>query len=381
MTQNDTEEHKLVDIEEADGLLDLDYQNDRGDTGDPFPGSTSNTTFNDSSNPNSKNYGSASTGVAVTAIASVGSGVMSANVAPGVGSTGDNIGYDERGISGSGRGYSLTTYWTAIRYTNSTSMDTLDGVDIYLVDTGVTSYVVDFYLYNSIPSGTPTTLLHSRTGFTGVPGWNRFLLSTQQPFPASSDRVIVLKVVGTGGNAWARYDSAGAVSGRCYLDSDGAGAFSSFTYGDFNQKALLSQSAPAPPPVPDGTTARAAMKASKLSANGNSIRLTWDTSCSGALNYSIVYGGGSQLPATFSGTYNLSGSQCAIGTSSPYTWNNTLNPTAEAKKFYWWLLVANGGTTEGSWGRNTGNLERTGPGAQGSSGICGTSKSLSNTCP
>ncbi len=47
---------KGVDLEEADGLTQLDLGSNRGDAGDLFPGSTCNHTFNDSSNPNSKTY-------------------------------------------------------------------------------------------------------------------------------------------------------------------------------------------------------------------------------------------------------------------------------------------------------------------------------------
>lgn len=55
-TVNDNENHKGVDLEEADGLRDLDYGRNRGDAGDFYPGSTNNTTFNDTSNPNSRAY-------------------------------------------------------------------------------------------------------------------------------------------------------------------------------------------------------------------------------------------------------------------------------------------------------------------------------------
>lgn len=62
---NKDEDRKLVDVEAADGDTDLDDNVNRGDTGDVFPGATSNRAFNDTSNPNSKSYAGASTGVAV----------------------------------------------------------------------------------------------------------------------------------------------------------------------------------------------------------------------------------------------------------------------------------------------------------------------------
>ncbi len=65
---NADETRKLVDLEEADGLNHLDNSTNRGDTGDPYPGSSNNTTFNDTSNPNSKLYSGSASGVSVTSI-------------------------------------------------------------------------------------------------------------------------------------------------------------------------------------------------------------------------------------------------------------------------------------------------------------------------
>jgi len=60
---NDDENNKLSDLEEADGLNDLDGTGNRGDAGDVFPGSTNNTSFNDFTNPNSQTYDIKLTGV------------------------------------------------------------------------------------------------------------------------------------------------------------------------------------------------------------------------------------------------------------------------------------------------------------------------------
>jgi len=64
--------HKLVDLEEADGLNDLDNLSDRGDAGDIYPGSSNNTTFNSNSNPNSKDYNNNNTKVSVNNISKIG---------------------------------------------------------------------------------------------------------------------------------------------------------------------------------------------------------------------------------------------------------------------------------------------------------------------
>ncbi len=62
---NGDEDHKLVDLEEADGLNQLDLNLNRGDTGDLYPGSSNNTTFNGSSNPNSNLYNTQDSGICI----------------------------------------------------------------------------------------------------------------------------------------------------------------------------------------------------------------------------------------------------------------------------------------------------------------------------
>jgi M6 family metalloprotease-like protein len=64
-SQNDDEDHKLVDVEAADGCRDMDRGNGRGDDGDIYPGSANNRSFDLFSNPNSKTYGDSLSQVAV----------------------------------------------------------------------------------------------------------------------------------------------------------------------------------------------------------------------------------------------------------------------------------------------------------------------------
>ncbi len=62
---NTNEAHKLVDLEEADGLNQLDLHANRGDAGDLFPGSTNKQLFSDTTNPNAKDYAGTNTGFSV----------------------------------------------------------------------------------------------------------------------------------------------------------------------------------------------------------------------------------------------------------------------------------------------------------------------------
>ncbi len=234
-TTNADESHKLCDVEAADGSAHLDTKVNRGDAGDPFPGTSSNTTFNDSSTPNSKDYAGAASNAAITNI-SVSMATMTADFAPAsVAGAGDHVRYDEKGYSGWRYSYGTTTIWTAVRITNDTSMATLDGVELY-TDTAAT---VDVYVYQSMVANTPTTQLHSEAGHSVSGGWDRILLSTPIAFPAASERTIVLKIVQpASGRAY--YDADGVASGNSWIDSDGAGAFTAVgSAGDLNQVALL----------------------------------------------------------------------------------------------------------------------------------------------
>jgi hypothetical protein len=62
---NQNEDHYLVDLEQADGLRNLNNGQGRGDAGDPFPGNTNNTRFDWNTNPDSKDYNLINTFVSV----------------------------------------------------------------------------------------------------------------------------------------------------------------------------------------------------------------------------------------------------------------------------------------------------------------------------
>jgi immune inhibitor A len=75
--------HFRVALEQADAELDLEYRINAGDTGDPFPGLTANTTFDFDSNPNTSSYFSSSDpGLSITSISSSAS-TMTAQVGAG----------------------------------------------------------------------------------------------------------------------------------------------------------------------------------------------------------------------------------------------------------------------------------------------------------
>jgi M6 family metalloprotease-like protein len=247
-TQNDNESHKLVDLESADGLTQLDSNTNSGDAMDPFGPVSGNTAFNDNTNPNARNYSGEATGVSVSNIG-VAKTSMSADFLP-TSTSGDHLRYDENGYAGTAYGYGNSTAWTAIEFTNTTGYDSLAGFQIQLR----ASSTVDFYWYQDIVGGVPSNLLYSETGLSGTTGLNRILLQSPQSFPIGADRVLVVRMNSTGMTHPVCIDVSGPVSGRCYIDSNGAGAYASMgTVGDFNQHLLLTGSAPDPTSTPTPT--------------------------------------------------------------------------------------------------------------------------------
>ncbi|MDZ7623152.1 MAG: T9SS type A sorting domain-containing protein [Ignavibacteriaceae bacterium] len=94
---NQNENHYMVDVEQADGLRNLNNNQGRGDAGDPFPGSTQNTRFDFYTNPNSQDYNLQNTFVSVRNIYKDGDlmvGDFEIGPRPGVYAFGDPLTHD-----------------------------------------------------------------------------------------------------------------------------------------------------------------------------------------------------------------------------------------------------------------------------------------------
>ena len=81
-SDNSDDNHRLVDLEQADGLGHLYMEDGTSDGGDLFPGSSGNTSFTDLTTPNSKTYNLAASGIEITGISDE-NGIVNFNVVGG----------------------------------------------------------------------------------------------------------------------------------------------------------------------------------------------------------------------------------------------------------------------------------------------------------
>lgn len=132
-----------------------------------------------------------------------------------------------------------------------------------------------------------------------------------------------------------------------------------------------------------GTTARVpySVTPTKITTTTHaaSATVTWDATNCPSTGYHILYGLGSGLASAMTTGSPISGGQCSLGTGGSYPWASVPDPSADATRFLWFLVVGdNGGTTEGSWGLTSASAEEGGAAA---SGVCGvTTKSTSGVC-
>ena len=230
---NDDETHKLVDVEEADGLDDMDNEVNRGDAGDPFLGTSNNFTFNDNSYPSASRYDNTETGIAIFNISNSDS-LMTAdvNIRPQYGYA---LAYDELGMSGSGWGYNDSrTHFGGVLFTPDVSGFLTE------VDVGIRKAPIDFHIlvYNSFDGTSPGSLLDSVAGYADDATWFSVPIDTV-PVSAGVDFFIAVRM----DTSYAiSVDRWGEKDYRSYFSTNGMTYSTGIAdYGDINLRAKISE--------------------------------------------------------------------------------------------------------------------------------------------
>ncbi len=177
---NDSVARKKVDVEEADGLAQLDNGSNIGNAGDLYPNGAAS--FADATNPNTREYGGASTGIVMNSFAGEGTADMTCAVTPRV-LSGDCLGYDESGVGDRVLGFDGVDYG-CVRFTTA-SGGTLERVKTYFTFTGTTNYVVS--VYSGWSGGRPSGLLTSQAGAHTGRGFEEIVLANPQTFAANAE--------------------------------------------------------------------------------------------------------------------------------------------------------------------------------------------------
>jgi M6 family metalloprotease-like protein len=231
---NNTPSHLMVDIEEASPTQTIQNNTNRADGYDVWPGIGGLTTFNNSSNPNSRDNTGTPTGNAITSISGAGGATMTATLSPGQPDDGYVVIYDENGHQGWGyNGYQSGS----VRFT-SASAGTLKMVRVYFISSG--SYTIR--VYNTWSGGAPSGLLSTQSGSVGSSGWSEITLSTPVALGSTDDFVVRVDHPTT----WVPIDYTGTNNSTSYLWSGGSWTLSSY---DFNVRPGVSTASATPPPV------------------------------------------------------------------------------------------------------------------------------------
>lgn len=228
--QNDVAEHKLVDIEEADGRGDLDSMRNRGDRYDLFSQESGVSYFGSASVPASLDYQGNSSGMELDNITVSGEKVL-AGISLPYDVLGNNIGHDRGVISGPwGAPDGNTEIMAALDVPADNSW--VHGIDVYSHGRG--SVVVR--LYRDFHDGALSTAIYHSVSFDLATGWNRLSFSERINL-AEYDRVYLqLSADILSGRPFSA-DSSGVASGQSYT-KDAQGRFRSASF-DFNLRMLV----------------------------------------------------------------------------------------------------------------------------------------------
>jgi M6 family metalloprotease-like protein len=194
MPSNRNEARKKVDVEEADGLGELDSHTNRGNAGDVFTSGS----FNDSSNPDAKDNDGGNTGIVVNDFLGEGTASMTVDIAP-KSLTGFSLAYDLFGSERNfGTGWSDGDDYAGVLFTTSVAGD-LDRAKVYFPYNGTTNYTVKVYAGISGSSVPNPPALATETGSVTQAGYKEIVFSSPASFDASDDIFVEVRYQYSGG--------------------------------------------------------------------------------------------------------------------------------------------------------------------------------------
>jgi immune inhibitor A len=225
--QNDVAEHKLVDIEEADGRDDLDQLENRGDQLDVYNDAYGQNYFGSSSFPASLDYHGNMSGVEISNI-QVGNKVRGTITLP-YQQLGNNLGHDDKvGVAWGVKGLKTQSL---ISLPLSRGLPWAHGIDIFSPGEGE----LTISLFSDLVDGRVVGEIHSTALRTVSRGWNRISFADRVDLSAYTQVYLHVSMEAVSSRPFS-IDNQKLASGQSYTESGGVFRKASF---DFNQRLLV----------------------------------------------------------------------------------------------------------------------------------------------
>ncbi len=236
---NDSAAHKLVDLEEADGLGQLDSGLSSGDSGDPFPGTTGNTSFGPATQPASNRNDGASSGVSLSDIRSDNGNLHFTLEQPSRGRI--TIAYDEHGPDPErGFGYDNNLAHGVVVFAAPVS-GIIEAVSTVFIYPGM-SY--ELTALGGHDNGLMACPVIEQSGDAPGMGWQSITL--EQPLFVAAGDSLVFDMAWRASefdHGWPLpYDRSGEKSGRSWVSLYGLGRYDHFEH-DISLRAVMRPSA------------------------------------------------------------------------------------------------------------------------------------------
>jgi hypothetical protein len=235
---NDDETDKMIDVECADGNLHLDNEINRGDVGDPFPGSSDNRNFNNFTNPSSVRNNGFQTNIRVDNI-SASDSVMYADM-NSMSNSGYTISYDENGIAATSITIGTDVQYSGVHFTSERG-GFLTEIDFGLTYSGFWNTDLlswEVMVYDDFSDQGIGNLLQIVSGNSDEGGWKTITIDS---IPISPDQDFFVAVKFYDNGYVYSFDNTGVFSERSYYSANGSTYYSDLSsYGDANIRAKLS---------------------------------------------------------------------------------------------------------------------------------------------
>lgn len=243
ISSNANEARRLVDVEEADGLNELDTNISIGDQGDLFPGSSLNRSFSQTTTPSSRSNDGLPSNIALSGITESNK-TITLNV-DSVPPLKGNITYlDNRAGFGSYGYNGSTTAWSAVVFTNpaDSPLNLIEGVQVYIGDS--TGAQINAFLYERFSGNKLTNLIQPLGQYNKTQsGWHRLFFDNPQFIAPGQTRVLALQFTLQFNNYPIAIDFFGQNSGNCFIGFSQNSTFTPIPY-DVAQYILMGSQEP-----------------------------------------------------------------------------------------------------------------------------------------